>query len=377
MDLELSEDQVELQSSVHAVLERECPMSLVRGVVEKGAETEDLWSRMILLDWQGIAVDEADGGLGLGAVELAVLGEEMGRVLAPTPLLATASQFVPVVRAAADAAQRRRFLGAVATEGLAGTLALAEASGRFRLVDVKATATPDGDGYVLRGEKHVVFDAERADEIVVAARLPGTGGEVGIGLFVVPGSADRRQRLGPAAATRRLSTVFLDGVVVDGSRVLGDPATPAPAAALRSGLEVATTTMAAEIVGTCQGIFDIVHTYVSSREQFGVKIGSFQAIKHKMADMFVALESARTTVYFAAGAIAEGDGRAELAVAMAKSSAADCQKLLAQEGIQCLGGIAYTWEHDMHLFVKRVKTSAALFGTGAEHRARIAEMIGL
>jgi len=377
VDLELSEEQVELQRSVHAVLERECPMSLVRGVVEKGAETEDLWSRMILLDWQGIAIDEADGGLGLGAVELAVLGEEMGRVLAPTPLMATASQFVPVVRAAADAGQRRRFLGAVATEGLAGTLALAEASGRFRVADVEATATPDGDGYVLRGEKHVVFDAQRADEIVVAARLPGTEGESGIGLFVVAGSAVRSQPLAAADATRRLSTVFLDGVAVDRSRVLGDPATPAPGAALRSGLEVATTTMAAEIVGTCQGIFDIVHAYVSSREQFGVKIGSFQAIKHKMADMFVALESARTTVYFAAGAIAEGDGRAELAVAMAKSSAADCQKLLAQEGIQCLGGIAYTWEHDMHLYVKRVKTSAALFGTGAEHRARIAEMIGL
>ena len=377
MDLELSDDQVELQGAVRAVLERECPMALVRSVVEKGAGTEELWSRMVSLDWPGIAVDEIDGGLGLGPVELTVLAEELGRVLAPTPMLATAGQFVPVVRAGADAEQRRRFLGAVATGGLVGTVAVAEASGRYGLADITASATPDGEGYVLRGEKHDVFDAGRADEIVVAARLPGTVGDAGIGLFVVPGSAIRSEPLAAADTTRQLGTIFLDGVVADRSRVLGDPGTTAPAAALRAGLEVATTTLAAEIVGTCQGIFDIVRSHVSTREQFGVKIGSFQAIKHKLADMFVALESARATVYFAAAAIAEGDPRAALAVSMAKSSAADCQKLLAQEGIQCLGGIAYTWEHDMHLYVKRVKTSAALFGTGAEHRAAIAAMIGL
>jgi len=130
-------------------------------------------------------------------------------------------------------------------------------------------------------------------------------------------------------------------------------------------------------VGACQSIFDIVLAYAKTREQFGVKIGSFQAIKHKMADMYVALESARTTTWFAAAAIDEGDERAPLAAAMAKASAGECQRLLTKEGIQIHGGIGYTWEHDMHLYVKHMMTDEVLFGTSATHRARIAELIGV
>jgi len=377
MDLDLSDDQVELQQAVRAVLERECPISFVRSVVEKDAGTEDLWSTMVSLDWPALAADPVDGGLGLGTVELAVTAEELGRAIAPTPLLATASQFVPTLRLAGDAAQRTRFLGAVATEGLAGTLAVAEGAGPVDLASIATMATPDGEGYVLQGRKDHVFDAGRAEEVVVAARLPGTSGEAGIGLFVVPRSATRTEPLVALDASRRLGAVLLDGVRVDRSRVLGDPATPGPADALARTLDVATTVLAAEIVGTCQAIFDTVHAYVQAREQFGVKIGSFQAIKHKLADMYVALESARTTTWFAAAAIDEDDERAPLAAAMAKASAGDCQRLLAKEGIQTLGGIGFTWEHDMHLYVKRAKTSAALFGTAAEHRARVATAVGL
>ncbi|MGH9029440.1 MAG: acyl-CoA dehydrogenase family protein, partial [Acidimicrobiales bacterium] len=137
------------------------------------------------------------------------------------------------------------------------------------------------------------------------------------------------------------------------------------------------TALSAEIVGVCQSMFDIVSSYATEREQFGVKIGSFQVIKHKLADMYVALESARAVCYFAALCIAEGDDRRSLAVPTAKSGAGDCQKLIAQQSIQCLGGIGYTWEHDIHLFVKRAKASAALFGTSAEHRERVARLIGL
>ena len=168
-------------------------------------------------------------------------------------------------------------------------------------------------------------------------------------------------------ASRQYATVTLAGVRVERDRVLGDPGASAPG--LRHALEIATTTLTAELVGTCQTIFDVVHVYVAEREQFGVKIGSFQAIKHKLANMYLAIESARALTYFAAAAVAEGDERRELAVSMAKSSAGDCQKLVTQEGIQCLGGIGYTWEHDMHLYVKRATASASMFGTGAAHRA--------
>jgi alkylation response protein AidB-like acyl-CoA dehydrogenase len=377
VELDLSDDQVELQQAVRAVLARECPISFVRGVVEHDADTEALWETVVSLDWPALAADPADGGLGMGTVELVVLAEELGRAVVPTPLLATASQFVPALARAGDEAQRKRFIGAVAGEGLAGTLAVAEGAGRVDATGVAATATPDGDGFVLRGRKDDVFDAGRAEELVVAARLPGTSGEDGLGLFVVPRSATRTEPLVALDPSRRAGSVVLDGVRVDASRVLGDPTGPAPAAALVVTLDVAVTALAAEIVGACQSIFDIVLSYAKTREQFGVKIGTFQAIKHKMADMYVALESARTTTWFAAAAIDEGDERAPLAAAMAKASAGECQRLLTKEGIQCLGGIGFTWEHDMHFYVKRAKTSAALLGTAAEHRAAVAAAVGL
>ena len=134
---------------------------------------------------------------------------------------------------------------------------------------------------------------------------------------------------------------------------------------------------ALETVGTCQSIFDLALDHAKTREQFGVPIGSFQAIKHKFADMLVALERARATCYFAALTIAEDDDRRALATSMAKAAAGDCQRLVAQEGIQILGGIGYTWEHDMHLYVKRAKAGDALLGTAGRHRLKVADLIGL
>ena len=170
MELELSDDQQALQESVRAVLERECPISLVRSVVEEHKHAEELWSRMTELDWPGLAVPEDDGGLGLGFVELAVVCEQLGRVLCPAPFLATATQFVPAVVRTGSPEQRHRFLGAVTRDGIVGTLAVAEASGIFDPDGISTTAVPDGESFVLDGEKHFVFDADLADEVVVAAR---------------------------------------------------------------------------------------------------------------------------------------------------------------------------------------------------------------
>jgi alkylation response protein AidB-like acyl-CoA dehydrogenase len=389
MELEFSDEQLELRDAVRAVLERECPISLVRQVVEDAITAEELWTRMVELDWPSLGVSEADGGLGLGAVELTVVAEELGKVLAPAPFLATTAQFAPVLEEAGSADQRSRFLGGVASGTVVGTLAVAEESGAFGVAqpfDFATVARPDGGGFVLSGEKHFVFDGVRADEVVVAARLPGTAGDDGIGLFVLPGPASQgvsgstseglsAKAMASIDGSRQYAVLTLNDVRIDADRVLGEPGSAAPA--LRRALELSTVSLTGELVGTCQAIFDIVHAYVSEREQFGVKIGSFQAIKHKLANMYVAIESARALTYFAAAAIAEDDDRRELAISMAKSSAGDCQKLVAQEGIQCLGGIGYTWEHDMHLYVKRAKASASMFGTGADHRVVVASLIGL
>ncbi|MHB1889797.1 MAG: acyl-CoA dehydrogenase family protein [Acidimicrobiales bacterium] len=383
MDLELTDDQRDLQGAVAALLARECPPSLVRAVVEgrlagsEGAakELDALFAKMAELDWPAIGVPEAEGGLGLGFVETVLLAEQLGRAVAPGPLFPTVSQFVPAILASADAEQRERFLRPVARGESKGTLAFAERPASFAPEDVRAVARPDGDAFVLSGTKDYVMEASGATEIVVAARLEGTSGRDGLSLFAVPRSALDVVPTVSLDTSRELSTVSMRGVRVGPDRVLGAPGSSA--GKLEAVLCQAAVALAAEIVGTCQSILDMVVTHVSSREQFGVKIGSFQAVKHKAANMYVAVESARALTYFAAAAIAENDERAGLAASMAKAAAGDCQELVAEEGIQCLGGIGYTWEHDMHMFVKRAKTGALLLGSAAEHRERVARLIGL
>ncbi|HEY3702161.1 MAG TPA: acyl-CoA dehydrogenase family protein [Acidimicrobiales bacterium] len=375
MDLEFTADQEELRTSVRAVLARECPPSLVREVVEKGTPADDLWTAMVDLDWPALTIDPEYGGLGLGFVELAVVVEELGRAIAPGPFLPTVSQFVPGIREAGTAEQRRRFLGDVAAGRITGTLAVAEQSGSWAGEDVGLVARRHGDGWILHGSKHYVAEGAAADELVVAARLDGTEGPHGLALFIVPGEAVEATALQALDASREYATVDLDGVTVGPDRVLGDPGSCAPV--LARVVEEASTALALEMVGTCQSIFDIALEHAKTREQFGSPIGSFQAMKHKFADMFVALESARAVCYFASATLAEDDERRSLAASMAKAASGDCQRLLAQEGLQSLGGIGYTWEHDMHLYVKRAKSGDAVFGTARDHRSRVASLSGL
>jgi alkylation response protein AidB-like acyl-CoA dehydrogenase len=376
MELEFSDEQEELREGVRAMLARECPMSLVRAVVEDGDPVDDLWKQMIDLGWPALTVAEEHGGLGLGMVELAVVVEELGRAVAPGPLLPTVSQFAPVVREAGDPDQQARWLGAIADGSLTGALALSEPGVAFDPGAVAATAAPDGDAWILTGTKHAVLGAMDADELAVIARAEGSSGDEGVAAFVVPRADVTATPLEALDMTRSLANVVLDGARVPADRVLGPPGT-GTAAALRRAVQEAVVALALETVGVCQAILDVTLEYAKHREQFGVPIGSFQAIKHKFADMLVMLERARATGYFAALTLAEDDDRRALAASTAKAAAGDCERLLAKEGIQIHGGIGYTWEHDMHLYVRRAKTNGLLLGTAADHRARIADLLGL
>jgi len=376
MELDFTEDQEELRDGVRTMLAGECPMTFVRTVVEDGASVEPLWEQMVELGWPALTVPEEHGGLGLGAVELAIVAEEMGRAVAPGPLLPTTAAFAPAVRELGSAEQQARFLGGVAEGTVTGTLALHETGHGIALSGFAATATETGDGVRLDGVKEFVLEAQSVTEIVVVARLAGSDADDAVAACVVPATAVRIEPIKAFDPSRGLARVVLDDVAVPADRVLGTPGT-LTALGVERALHEAATMTAAESVGVCQSIFDVTLDYAKQREQFGVPIGSFQALKHKFADLVVALEKARASAYFAALTIAEDDERRAIASSAAKVAAADCERMMSKEGIQLHGGIGYTWEHDMHLYVRRAKSTSLLFGTPAEHRERIARHLGL
>ena len=374
MDLEFTSEQEALRDGVRALLENECAPAVLRALVERGEAPTGLWKQQVELGFPALALPEELGGLGLGAVELLVLAEETGRFAAPGPWLATATQFAPIVFEAATDEQRGRFLSPVAEGTLTGALAIAETATGAVPETVRSVARRTADGWRLSGEKFAVVDGGTADEIAVVAAIDEPS-DRRLGVFVVPRSDLDVQQVDTLDATRPWASLQLSDVRVEDERALGTPGESYDA--IKRGLETATMCIAAEIVGVCSRLFEMTLDYAKVREQFGKPIGTFQAIKHKLADCYVELERARACVYFAAATLAEDDTRRSVAVAMAKAAASDCSVRLVQEALQTHGGIGYTWEHDLQFFLMRAKADAVLLGSAATHRARVAAEIGL
>ena len=369
MDLELSEDQRELRDGVRRVLEEQCPPALPRAVHERGETGAALWQQMVALAWPGLAIAEAQGGLGLGAVELCLVAEELGRAVAPGPFLATATQYAPLLQEVETEVAHER-LARVAEGALTGTVALAEDE-RWEIERIACRARGAGGGFLLSGRKTGVFDGATADEIAVVARA-----EEGLGVFLVPGGAVKAETRTLLDPTFALADLVLDDVVVPAERVLIAPGAETERAVARA-LEVATVALALATVGACRRIFELTLDYAKVRRQYDRPIGSFQALKHRLADLYLAVERATALGYYAALTLAEDDPRRAEAAALAKAEAGDCQRLLVTDGLQLHGGIGFTWEHDLHLWLKRAKAGDALLGGAVEQRARLARRLGL
>jgi alkylation response protein AidB-like acyl-CoA dehydrogenase len=371
LDLELSDDEAALQDNVRTVLARRCPPAVVRGVYEGAGLPTGLWADQVELGWPALAIDESHGGLGLGFVELALVAEELGRAVAPGPLLATTTQFAPALRELGGDAAAERLLPSVASGACTGALAWAE-EGQWTMDAIRTTARPTGVGWVLDGEKCAVLDGATADEVVVIAR-----GDSGLGAFVVAGDhlvVTRRTTLDPTLA---VADVRLDAVAVDAGRTLALPGSPHVEQALARAGHEAAVAVAAMTVGACRRIFEMTLDYAKVREQYGRPIGSFQALKHRLVDMYLAVERATALVYFAALTIAEDSPERSVAAPAAKAAAGDCQRLLVEEGLQLHGGIGYTWEYDLHFLLNRAKCGDALFGQAAAQRGALARLLGL
>ena len=372
MDFEISAEEQELIDSVRTVLARECPTALVRDVVENGGAPVQPWKSACELGWTAIDLPEALGGLALGFTALGLVVEQHGRHIAPGPFLATVTQFLPLVCEAGDPIALERFARPAGSGALRGALAIDHGRAAQQAVGAKLSARREGAGWILEGECASVLDGDVADEIAVAARVDEGDG---VALFVLPQDAVRVRRVVALDASRPLADLRFDGVRVEADRVLGTPG--AGAGALGRALERATVAAALECVGACQTLLDATLEHTRSRHQFGRPIGSFQAIQHRCADLFLQVEKARSTAWFALMAVAEDDPRRRLATSMAKAAASDCQRLVCRDAIQLHGGMGTTWESDVQLFVKRATTLEALFGTGRVHRQRIAELLEL
>jgi alkylation response protein AidB-like acyl-CoA dehydrogenase len=370
MDFQITPEQQALVDSARAVLERECATTVVRDIVENGGIPEQPWESARKLGWTSIDLPESLGGFEMGFATLGLVIEQHGRFIAPGPFLATVTQWLPLVCEAGTPEQRERFARPAGAAERTGALAIDHGCAAEHQPGERLHARRDGGAWRLKGDRTFVLDGDVADEVAVAARVDAGDG---VGLFIVPRGAAEARRVVALDASRHLAHLRFDGVRVEADRVLGCPGSSA--AALGRALERATVAVALECVGACQTLLEMTIEHAKNRRQFDQPIGAFQAIQHKCADMQVQVEKARATAHFAMMAIAEDDPRRTLAASMAKAAASDCQQLVCKESIQIHGGMGYTWESDVHLFVKRAKTLEALLGTGAAHRRRIADLL--
>ena len=343
---------------------------------------EALWSRICAeMYWQAIHIPEAYGGMGLGYVEVVAMMEQMGRYLLCSPFFSTVCLTANALLLAGDEEQKSQWLGAICEGSATATVAFNGGSARWDADAITATCHRDGDTYVLNGEYRYVIDGHSADLLIVAAREEGSSGSDGVSLFLLPADSAgvSRSWLPTMDQARRQAQVRLENVSLPAVAVLGEAGNGWPA--LSTVLDLAAVALAAEQVGGSAQLLDMTVAYTSERVQFNRTIASFQAVKHKAADMMLSCEVARSAVYYAAcvaqEALAGGDLAAELpeAASVAKSYCSDAYFAVAGDALQLFGGVGFTWEYDLHLYFKRAKSSEHLLGNGAWHRERLAALL--
>jgi len=371
MQFAFTEEQVQLRSFVRQFLEEKSAEATVRELMEtESGYDEAVWAQMAeQLGLQSLIIPEEHGGQGFTWVELIVVLEEMGRALLCAPFFSTAVLATSALLEAGDAEAAGDYLPQIASGELIATVAMTEENGRWDESGVTATATATGDSWTLDGAKHYVLDGHIAALIIVAARTAA-----GVSLFAVDGDASglTRTQLATMDQTRKQAKIEMSGTP---GRLIGIDG--AGWDTMVKVLDRAAVGLAAEQVGGAQMVLDMAVEYAKVRVQFGRPIGSFQAIKHKCADMLLEVESAKSAAYYAAWCAAEDNDELPAMASLAKSYCSEAYFHAASENIQIHGGIGFTWEHPAHLYFKRAKTSELLFGDPTYHRELLAQRIGL
>ncbi len=365
-----SEEQEELRASVHRFVSDRAPLSRVRELMGSGEIDKEFWSQAgAQLGLQGIAIPEEYGGSGFTFGEQAIVLEELGSGLYGGPYLPSAVLAAYALLASPDEGARQEFLPGIASGETIATLAFTEEDGSWDPASIRLAAAKSGDGWVLDGHKSFVLSGAEATLFLVVAVADG-----GLSLFAVDAAAPglTAAALPALDQTRNLARLGLDAVP---ARLIGSAGDAA--AILDRVLDVAAIALAAEQLGGAQHALDITVDYTKTRHQFGRPIGSFQALKHRMADLLMEVESLRSAVAYAAAAVADDSDEVPALASLVKAYASETYFHVAAEMIQMHGGIGFTWEHDAHLFFKRAKSTELFLGDGAYHRERLAQRIGL
>jgi alkylation response protein AidB-like acyl-CoA dehydrogenase len=374
-------EQEELRSSVRRFLADRVPITAVRELMDAADGGDPAVWKLAgeQLGLQGIAIPEEYGGSGFSFAEQAIVLEELGAALYGGPYLASAVLAANALLASSDEAAKKAYLPGIASGDLIATLAFTEEDGSWEPDATRLTATPvvgtavadsgGGDGWRLDGHKSFVLDGHTAGLILVVGRTAA-----GLSLFAVaPDAAGLvRTALPTLDQTRKLARLDFDAVP---ATLVGTDG--AAEALLASTLEIAAIAQAAEQLGGAQRALDMAVEYLKVRHQFGRPIGSFQALKHRCADLLLEVESLRSAIQYAAAAVAEDSPEVPTVAALVKAYASDVYFHVAGENIQLHGGIGFTWEHDAHLYFKRAKASELFLGDATQHRERLAARIGL
>jgi alkylation response protein AidB-like acyl-CoA dehydrogenase len=371
MNFAFSEEQEELRKVVKDFLNAKSDEATVRELMDTEAGYDQaVWTQMAeQMGLQGLVIPEEFGGSGYSFVELIVVLEEMGRRLLCAPYFSTVVLAGQTLLHSGDDAAKKDYLPGIATGETIATLAYTEPNGRWDESAVTMTATKDGDTWKLSGEKLYVLDGHTADLVITAART-----DKGVSLFAVAGDASglTRTALSTMDQTRKQARLEFDGVE---GRLIGTDGDGWDV--LSTVLDLAAVALAAEQVGGAQEVLEMAVQYAKDRVQFGRPIGSFQAIKHKCADMLLEVESAKSAAYYAGWCASELNDELPSVASLAKAYCSEAYFHSAAENIQIHGGIGFTWEHPAHLYFKRAKSSELLFGDPTYHRELLAQRIGI
>jgi len=378
MDFNLSEEQIMLQKAASNFIEKECPIQMVRDMeVNDTGFSPETWRKMADLGWLGINIPSEYGGSEGSFFDLIILAEEMGRGLLPGPFLSSVALAAQIILRAGSQELKKQLLPEITGGKIITTLALTESGGDFEAKSINVMATRSEDNYVIDGTKNFVPYAHIADSILCVARTEkNTSDGEGITLFLINTES-------PGVTIEPLSTITGDkqsrvtfnSVVLSKEDIIGRP--NHGWAVVEEAISEAAVAEAAYMVGGARWVLDTAVDYARVREQFGTPIGSFQAVQHKCADMLIDVNGAIFMVYYAAWAISENEPEKKITAAEAKAWASDIAPRVAAEGIQIMGGIGVTLEHDMQLYYRRLKSSETAYGDSHYHREKLAHMMTL